>query len=184
MKKLEQKKEILALSIFVLAVFCVVYYLVLMKPPLSRLRTFLPQVARIKNEVASAREDIARIGQLKKKVADLRAGVDYYQNQLPGKKEIPSLLENLSQIAKESNVKLLGIQPQPSPDRGEEFTVYQEVPIAINAECGYHQLGLFINKLENSARFMKVADIKITGGAKNPRIHNVKLVISTFVLVE
>jgi len=56
------------------------------------------------------------------------------------------------------------------------------VPIKIEIQCGYHSLGKFLSKIENSQRFMDVDDIVISPDAANPLKHRVSMKISTFML--
>jgi Tfp pilus assembly protein PilO len=58
---------------------------------------------------------------------------------------------------------------------------YIEIPITINLRCSYHDLGRFINMIENSDRFMKVTDLTINTNP-DPMVHNIRLIVNIFVL--
>ena len=102
---------------------------------------------------------------------------------LPAEQEIPKLLEDLSDMAKRANVKILGITPMASKQEAQPAEIYQEIPILINAKSGYHELGKFLSDLENAGRFMKVADIKIKENKVSPKKHDVELLVLTYKLL-
>ena len=97
-------------------------------------------------------------------------------------KEFPVFLELISALAKKNNIKIIAIEPQAMIDNPDLF--YMEFPVLIDALCGYHDLGRFINNLEDAKIFMKIKDIKIANDDIIPKQHNVFLNISTFCLKE
>ena len=127
---------------------------------------------------------ISSIDGLKKQVAQYQDKIQRYEGMLPAEQEIPKLLEDLSQMAKESNVKIVGLTPLQSKQGSQgPDEIYQEIPIRISARSGYHELGKFLSNLENSDRFMKVADIKIKENKATPKKHDVELLVLTYVLL-
>ncbi len=116
---------------------------------------------------------------------ELKFLTDAYDNfikQLPLQKEFPVFLETLSKIAKSNNVKIIAIEPQKAIDDPALF--YIRVPVLVDASCGYHALGKFINDLEYSNQFMKIYSIKISGDDDTPEKQQVFLVIHAFCLRE
>ena len=111
--------------------------------------------------------------------------VESYEKKLPVEQEIPALLENLSDMAKDSNIKIVSIVPAMPKDNnpGNKSLIYREIPILITAKSGYHELGHFLNSLENADRFMKVVDINIKANKASPKKHDVELMICTYVLL-
>ncbi|MFX0211381.1 MAG: type 4a pilus biogenesis protein PilO, partial [Candidatus Hodarchaeota archaeon] len=115
--------------------------------------------------------------------AQLHEKLDYYERSLPSEKEIPAVLEYVSAAAKELNVRITEIRPiGQDKDKGKAPTIYYKAPILLKAECGYHQLGRFLNKLESADRFMKIDDIKIETNSRTSDIHNVELIVVTYVM--
>ena len=96
-----------------------------------------------------------------------------------------SLLEELSEVAIESGVKILSIKPITMPETAADKSgIYRQVPISIEAKCGYHDLGLFIQKLESLDRFMKISDIYLESNKSDAIRHNAKLEITTYTLIK
>lgn len=152
-------------------------------PTLRTLRDLSPKVAGLKQNIKLAQSSIKSIGILKNQLNDLKQRIGNYENRLPQKKEVPSILQHLSQIATESGVKITSIEPAREliPSGSKDYT---EVPITLTAKCGYHQLATLISKLESSRQFMKVSNIKISHNSNDIYHHNVDLKISTFVIAE
>ena len=98
--------------------------------------------------------------------------------------EMPNLLESLSAKANSAGVKIIGITPLATAEGALSAAggVYKEAQIVIVAKSGYHELGVFINKIENADRFMRISDISIISNRASPKKHDVKLLISAYIL--
>jgi Tfp pilus assembly protein PilO len=83
-----------------------------------------------------------------------------FMASLPAQKEFPVFLELISKMAKKNNVKIIAIEPQKTNDLSANFFI--KIPIYVDAYCGYHELGRFINDIEYAEKFMKIIDLKIT----------------------
>jgi len=181
------KRELIILSILIGAIILAGYFYLYLRPRIRALGQLLPQVARLKQDVELARSDIANIDNFKVEIASLRNELGRYEASLPGKKEIAPILDHLSKIASQAGVKIVGIKELKEargkvPELNGARQLYSEVSIGIDLKSGYHQLGRFMNKVESSARLMKPRDIEIKADPRTPGEHNVKLIISAFVL--
>lgn len=100
--------------------------------------------------------------------------------------ELLSLLEQISQIAKNNAIRVSQINPLKSNrapvKAGQQQSVFQPVLIKLDLSCGYHSLGAFINDLENNEYVVSTEDIKITpefsGGSQRERVF---LTLKTYV---
>lgn len=154
---------------------------------------FLPQVANdinmigktigIIGDLKEARSLIAQRDELKKKAELYNEKIELYEKKLPAQQEIPSFLENLSKMARSANITIIGIMPVTlKPQKEIKYQVYQEMPILISAKSGYHELGRFLNNLEDGGRFIKVVDINIKADTATPKKQDVELMVYTYVL--
>lgn len=171
------------------AVICLgalyIYVKFLLVPQISGVARICAKVNKATLDVKGSERQIAEIDGLKKQVAQYRDKIESYERMLPVEQEIPKLLEDLSEMAKRSDVKILGITPLPTKqESGLPEQIYQDIPILINAKSGYHELGKFISDLENSDRFMKVVDIKVIANRSTPKKHDVELLVLTYTLSE
>ena len=179
----ESKKKGLLIYGAAALLFSAAYFFFFLKPTLTQLFDSIPKVAKRRVEIRIARTDLLSKDKLKKKLLFLEKGLAGYEKRLSREKELPQLLENLSEIARTSKVKILSITPlnqvvRSRPGAHKEIKmVYREIPIRITAQSGYHELGTFINALEKDDRYMQITDIKIKSKHANPRRHDIEFVV-------
>lgn len=185
MKK-AKKNEIIIYTVAASCIVFVGYYFLFLSPVISRFLSVFRKVATVQSKLNEAELSINRMPKIKEEIEELRNKADFYSNKLPKEEEFPVVLESLSDMAKNADVKITKILPVKSSTTFSEGNIqsdiYDQKEISIDAQCGYHQLGEFIAELENAERFMEVSDIKIETGKANPKRHNVQLTVKTFIL--
>jgi type IV pilus assembly protein PilO len=142
-------------------------------------------VLSVKKNMADLDREINSLTATTKKLEDLRLQAAECEKKFPKDEEIPALLENISATAAKSGVDIIAIRPIKAEFKEEAQRppdLFHAIAIEIVAKGGYHQLGQFINRLETSARFMEVKDIDINRDPANPRRHDLKLLIATYIL--
>lgn len=141
------------------------------------------QGRELKTKIVKTEKAWAMRTQIEQEIAQTNEKIQYYEKELPEKKEIPQVLRYLSDSARKLNVKITEIKPA-EKDEGliQENLIYSSVPISLKAECGYHELGRFVSELESADRFMKISNIKIMTNAYNENRHYVRLTVITYVL--
>jgi type IV pilus assembly protein PilO len=80
--------------------------------------------------------------------------------QLPGKTEVPGLLDDITFTGLGSGLELDSIQLQ--PERAQEF--YIELPINIQATGSYHDFGAFVSGVASLSRIVTLHDFTISAG--------------------
>ena len=168
----------------VIAVLCLVLVIVPRLTMLSRIST---EARTLSDNISVTADRVKRIDSLSAKLKALRKELNGYSQGLPDQKEITEFLEDISAIAKTSAVKILSITPYglETVKKGENKKVYyREMPIMVTAKSGYHQLGIFVNNLENGARFVTIEDLEIRYDKSTPRKHIVEMGLKTYVSVE
>ena len=99
--------------------------------------------------------------------------------------ELLSLLGNISSIAKNNAVRITQINPQKSSrwpaKAGQQQSAFLPVSIKLDMSCGYHNLGAFINDLENNEYAVSVEDIRITPDFSAGLKERVLLTLKTYV---
>jgi len=167
--------------------FSLMLFTFLIIPEFVELARVSRQARDIKNKINITEDRINRIDQMRKRVTDLRKELGEHSKQLPAEKEITELLEGFAAIAKKSDVRITGITPLPLKKATMGKTVgkfYQEMPIKISAKSGYHQLGHFISSLERERRVIIIDDIEIRSSDATPRIHNITMLLKTYVSID
>ncbi len=180
------KKETYTFIIIGVILFIFLYFQIFLKGAISQIFALNPEIRKLKTDIKNTKEDLHHEETLKKRLKNMEGKIDIYERKLPVEHEIPMLLEDLSMMAKDSYVKLLGITPVSISVRRKqkESKVYREIPIMIRAKSGYHELATFINRLEDADRFMELSDVKIKSSKADFRRHDIELTVSTYVLLK
>lgn len=187
MTDIKEKQKIYILgAIFGIAGF-ILYYNLLLRPQFSGFIAMNKEFRIVKERVKKEMALIVNEAGIKRQYDNFQKQAGYLEKRLPGQLQISSLLEDFSKVAESSGVKILRIKPleEPVPVSKQKVTnnSYTDFPILIEARSGYHQLGVFVEKLETMDRFIKITDIEVAGNEKDPRHHDIKIRIITYVLL-
>ncbi len=112
-------------------------------------------------EVQAAEAAKAHLPELQAKIARLEIEWARAQEMLPKEKEIPSLIQQISNSGIKAGVSFLLFKPS-GPNLTQKS--YAEIPVQIKVACGYHQLGRFLSNIGNLARIVNVPSVKIATG--------------------
>ena len=162
-------------------------YALFLKPTMASLAKTTPKLRQLQRELAASQSAVVNIPRYRVQIEEMKERLSHQKKKLSTKQEISSLLKGLSEIAKDSGVKILSIKPYPAvAGVGQDIGsgTYQKYPISIKAICGFHQLGTFLNKLENADTFMRVSDIRITANSKDITQHHIYVLVNTYILNE
>lgn len=181
----ERVKRYLALGIAAGLMALYAFFMIL--PKFGVLSIVSGEVKNLNQKIDVVNERVKRLDKINAQIMEMKAELGGYSKGLPDEKEIPKFLENLSSVAKISDVKILGITPSELKVvkvKGKKSGYYREMTITITARSGYHQLGQFINNLEEGERFTTIRNLEIQQDSKSPRAHRIKLGLETYVSVE
>jgi type IV pilus assembly protein PilO len=138
---------------------------------INRLRSDLSNKQAKLNE----NEAIARnLPRFKAEVNKLNQQLGKVVQELPNSREIPNLLETISNLGALNGLEVIYIKPQNDVDKG----FYAEVPIAIKVKGGYHEMGLFLDALSRLPRIINVSDVTIGNAREDKRSGIILLDIS------
>lgn len=170
---------------FIIFFIILLDYFILLRPQLILFKQANIQVGTLSRNLKTTKQDIASIEQFHKRLTALKEKISVVGERIAQDEEMPVVLENISQLAKQSNLKILQLKPSRTEQKIVAATqggdIY-ELPILIEARSGYHQLGGFINKLENDRRFMSLAGLELLSDAADSLHHDAKLVVETYIL--
>jgi len=132
---------------------------------------------QLATELAQSRSQVAELQRFRREVAELQAKLDGLKAKLPTEKETPALYRAVSEAAQSSGLGVSLFQPrEPKP---KDYVA--EIPITITAEGGYHQLGLFFEKVASLERVVKVGEMKLTGLVKGRSALRADLTLATYM---
>ncbi|EXJ10331.1 MULTISPECIES: type IV pilus inner membrane component PilO [Nitrincola] len=100
---------------------------------------------------------VARLDTLRLQMADVEERFSEILKQLPTEKEVPGLLEDISDIGRNAglNIELIALQPEVK----EQF--YIGLPINIQVSGTYHQMGEFVSGVSAIERIVTLHDYSI-----------------------
>ena len=110
-------------------------------------------------EVLKAKADEANVRPFRAQAEALRKKLGTAKERLPSEREIPQVYRQVSDLASQSGLSVSLFQPKPA----EERDVLSEVPIAVTAECTYHQLGAFLARVGKMARIVSLGEFRLIG---------------------
>ena len=168
----------------ILAVFLIVALLdmkFLMSLQLSTLKGTGNKISKLRKEVATLRQEIVAM----KKMPLEKQGENIKVKQFISEGDVPSLLQDISDMANKNKVSIAQIKPlegiKIKDDKLEGATSMVPVMIALDTVADYHSLGAFINTLENADKFIAVEEIKISGDAVNYFQQKASILLKTYV---
>ena len=106
----------------------------------------LLQARRINSGIDALREETERTEKL----------VGEFEERLPSRREIPTLLKEFEAMAAEDDLDV-----ELSPLSRSKDTRKETIPYSIVARGSYHQVASFINRLERFKRYLKISDLNI-----------------------
>jgi type IV pilus assembly protein PilO len=168
----QQKLGLLAGLIILLLVF---YYL-------SFYTRFSAQIASLEQDLQLARTDrdrkktlVANKPQLKQKLVELNGRLNEAVAQLPDRKEIPELLTNISNKARESGLDILLFRPR--AETPQEF--YAEIPVDVVVRGEFHSVVGFFDEVGRLSRLVNINNIEM----KNPKMNQERVIVDTSTMV-
>jgi type IV pilus assembly protein PilO len=158
------------------------FYLVYM--PKSRQLSELKQnYEDLGMKLAKAKADAKDLNKVKKQYEDAKGKFRLVLRLLPDKKEIPTLLEDISKSGRHSGLEFLLFKPENEVNKG----FYAEIPVKIEVQGGYHNLGMFFDKVARLSRIVNVSDISIKKSKSvkgNQKILRTSCVATTYRFLE
>ena len=101
---------------------------------------------------------VSRLDALRKQMADVEGRFAELTKQLPTEKEVPGLLDDITNLGTDSGLKIGLIALAPELKR--EF--YIELPINIKVNGSYHQMGSFVSGIAALDRIVTLHDYSIS----------------------
>ncbi len=154
----QPKPTKIALGVILVAILLGGGFFFLVSPAKLRVADLRARHESLRAEVTQNEAIAAGLAKFRAEALALRQRLDAVRERLPVDKEIPRLYRTVSNLAHQSGLSVLLFQPrEPQP---KEF--YAEVPITVNAEVSYHQLGSFFERLARLPRIVNVGDLKLS----------------------
>ena len=127
-------------------------------------------------EVLKAKADEANLRPFRSKAEAQRKELEQAKERLPSEREIPQVYRQVSDLATQSGLGVSLFQPKTAEDRD----VLSEVPIAVTAECTYHQLGAFLERVGKMPRIVSLGEFRLIGIDKPTGTVRAEMTLATY----
>jgi type IV pilus assembly protein PilO len=191
--KLPASKKILILLGVVVLILGVYGYLLYL-PQQESLKALRMELGKLNKELEEGERVKRELAKFRKEDENLKKRLALALAQLPNKKEIPTLLRNISSLGKGSGLEFLLFKPKPeervaaepeASDKGksgkgksakegkegaqEPQEFYARVPLELTMLGSYHNVAVFFDKLSKLDRIINIlnfsmGDVKHMGG--------------------
>ena len=170
-------KRMVACVVVVLLIAAVFYFLSF-RPRHEKISQLENQLMTSKNRLGVLKTKASQLDKFTKELAEAERSFKLAMQALPDKKEIPSLLANISQSGHDAGLEFLLFEPKPE----QLMNFYAEIPVEMQVKGGYHDVGHFFEAVAGLPRIVNIRDItmapKIAG---EPLVTSCKAVTYKFV---
>ncbi len=124
------------------------------KPQLEEIKKLKAEISKQEDLLAKTKATAAQYAMYKKKMEEAQAKFNAVAKALPVTDEIPSLLTSISESGKDSGLTFLLFKPE--AEKKQNF--YAELPIRMQLDGTYHDLGEFFDQLAGMSRIVNIKD--------------------------
>lgn len=152
--KLPLSKKIIIIAGVIIAI-AALFYQLLLKPQTTEIGSLTIGLAELTVKVEENRRIAADIPRFQKEKAELEEQLKKALSQLPNEKEIPNLIDSISESARKSGLKVILFQPGQETPRG----FYSDIPVNMEVEGTFESLYDFCVKVSELPRIVNVQNI-------------------------
>ena len=156
------KKIIVVIFVLIIALPVVAFYFLHFTAKTEQIKGLEKRAASLRQEITGAK---ARAAKLDEHLAEMEETQRMFAEAailLPQKKEIPSLLTNISALGTNSGLSMASFSP--GGERKKEF--YAEIPVSLRLNGPYHNIGTFLYEVSKLDRIISATNITLGGGSK------------------
>ncbi len=160
LKNLPYWGQVLMVAVFAVALVYVAYT---WYPGLSEIRA---EIKTLTNDHEAKQDKIregqaieAQLPEFEREIASLKQKLEDLKQILPTEPETGDLLKWIKNLTDQSNLNLKFF----SPEALKEVEFYKEFPIRMSVTGGYHDLGLFFDRISKYSRIINVTGASIDG---------------------
>jgi type IV pilus assembly protein PilO len=153
-------KLVIALVLIVAPI--VLFYFFMYSPNVKKIQGLTTKQANLIAEIDKAKKAASELEKVKASIAETENLFKETALLLPQDKEIPALLRNISDLGKGAGLDFLSFRP--GPEVPKDF--YAEIPVDIQINGPYHNMGYFLDQVSKLERIVTVDNIQMGGGKK------------------
>ena len=158
-------KQRIALGVIPVILVAIGYWQFFVKPQWAARSEARTELFRLKAEAEQTRRIASQKPLLEREIKLLEARLSRALLQLPGEKEIPSLLKGIASLGRDTGLDVALFKP--GNPVSKDF--YMEVPVQLKVVGTYHNLGILFERLGRMDRIVNVADLAIRPAGKDQK---------------
>ena len=112
------------------------------------------------------------------KNAELQEKLEEIQQKFPTSSEVTDLLKQVSVLGQDSGLDIQLWKPRSKVKNASNL--YYEIPVEIEVRGGYHDVGIFFDKVSKLSRIVNIADLSMSKKGKDTKSISTKCVAKTF----
>jgi len=151
------KKIIVAIFVLVIVLPVVVFYFLHYTAKTKEINGLENQASKLRKEIAAAKARAAKLDEHLAEMEEVKRLFAEASVLLPQKKDIPSLLTNVSALG--TNAGLIMNTFNPGNERKKEF--YAEIPVSLRVNGPYHNVGSFLYEVSKLDRIISATNISL-----------------------
>ena len=171
------------ISVLPAVILSIAIIILFILPKQKKIKELDAKIDTQSNEIAASQAKAAKLEILKQENEKLIKRINELKEQLPEEKEISSLLKQVSDLGIASGLTIK------SWKTGQKAThssgIVYEIPVSVDVEGTYHNLGYFLSSLTKLNRIVNISDMKL-GSPKLVKTENLltaSFKASTFLAV-
>ncbi len=181
---MSNKKIILIVLVFL--VVCYFDYTFILQSQFKSAKELGLEIINTEKNINKLNKELSNLEEQKRKMAGSEKEGLAKVKKIISAEEIPLLLNEISDIANNNQIKIMQIKPAKEvkdvksslPLKAQDFGLEL---ITLELVCDYHNFGKFLNILENNQVFLTLEELKISPIAGNYFSQNVRMVLKTYV---
>ena len=152
----------LGVSAVIAALLCGGFYYFWYSDALEKQKKQEAKLAELQKQIRALEATANKLPEFQREVQALEARLETLKRILPPEKEMPDLMRRVQYLAAQSSLSIKKFNPAAVAQK--DF--YVEVPVNLDVEGTYHNLGAFLDRVSRMSRLVNVGNIKIKAQAK------------------
>jgi len=142
------------------------------------------ELTALRGKVERMQRDLGHLPEMEKKRDELAVRTSVPVVSAPPEEQLPDLLDKIAQFARTARVRVVTLRPKQDLAKVQVGpSGYLEIPLELEATAGYHQVGRFLDQLEQSDSLVRLRELEIHPG-KEMWDQEVKMLLLVFLAPE